>query len=135
MRFSREWQEMVFTQTRQRYVPNDDRVSRRLHKTDLKVTGRVLPEARKEVSVGVGDAFRGSENAFAFRIFAYGDQDLAHRPPDARPVHLVLAGDYLGQPLAFRKIRQLAQAGTTNAASLATLCTFPVTRVVTTAPV
>src|SRR5215211_6599527 len=80
------------------------------HETDLQVAGRVLAEPGKQARAGVGAAFGGAQNPFAFGPFAGGEEDLAHRTLDARPVHLILAGNLLRQnPSTLQQTRQTAQ--------------------------
>src|SRR5215204_7414132 len=73
------------------------RRQRGFHETDLQVAGGVLAEPGKEARAGVGDALGGAQNPFTFGPFADGEEDLAHRTLDARPVHLMLAGNLLRQ--------------------------------------
>ena len=65
MSLANKRQEMMLAQTRQRYVADQDRISRGLHETHIQVAGGILAQAREEVRVGVGDALGGTEDAFA----------------------------------------------------------------------
>src|SRR5215213_8303028 len=86
------------------------RRQRGFHETDLQVAGGVLAEPGKEARAGVGDALGGAQNPFTFGPFADGEEDLAHRTLDARPVHLMLAGNLFRQnPSTLQQTRQTVQ--------------------------
>src|SRR5215208_2748407 len=84
------------------------RRQRGFHETALQVAGRILAEPGKEARVG--DAFGGAQKPFTLGPLAEGEEDLAHRTLDARPVHLMLAGNLLRQnPSTLQQTRQAVQ--------------------------
>src|SRR5215212_2110931 len=100
------------------------RRQRGFHETDLQVAGRVLAEPGKEARAGVGYAVGGAQNPITFGPFADGEEDLAHRTLDARPVRLMLAGNLLRQTLQpSSKPGKLSRSGMANVASGASM--FP----------
>src|SRR5215210_555446 len=95
--FADEGDQVMLADRVQGYIPHEYRIPIVLREADLQVARGVLAQASKEVGIGVGDALRGAEDPLAVRILPYPYEDLAHRPLDAGPVHLVPAWYLLGQ--------------------------------------
>ena len=85
-----EGEDMMFTKRGHRQVTDDDQVARLLGEAPFEVASGVLQKAGEEVSVGFSDTLGGLDEALPFRVLADGDEDLAHRPRDARLVHALL---------------------------------------------
>jgi hypothetical protein len=62
---------------------------------DGQMAPRVVRQAGKELLVHGGHPGRGIDQAVTGRIFAYGVEDLGHRPLDALEVHCHVCGQLL----------------------------------------